>query len=245
MNYFKKFIKKAASFACGFFVARKLIFLQLIFLGDTATKTLGETINTTASIYNFLFTCVERVACTAHINMEIFTDGRTGFEVITATAVDSNFNIIWMDISFHNLAFTVVPPPGQLPSTASGSFLGGAILSEIAYKASSYRGKTRCLFQRFLPGFSGTFLSQGLSDHTHFLQIAIQRINYMLFNNRVMNKLPLFFTLDKACIFKDSQVFGQRWLGHFKALGNFSRCHGSFREIGKYLQPWLRCKCPE
>jgi hypothetical protein len=95
--------KRPQDFTCGLFIERKLILLKLIFLSrDTATKTLGETINTTASINNFLFARVERVASTAHVNVEIFTNSRTGFEVITTTAVDSNFNVIWMNISFHD-----------------------------------------------------------------------------------------------------------------------------------------------
>jgi hypothetical protein len=112
MSYFRKKLipisksiqaKRPQVKACGLFIERKLILLKLIFLGcDTATKTLGETINTTASINNFLFARVERVASTAHVNVEIFTNGRTGFEVITTTAVDGNFNVIWMNISFHD-----------------------------------------------------------------------------------------------------------------------------------------------
>jgi hypothetical protein len=76
------------------------------------------------------------MAFATHVNVEIFTDSRTGFEVVSTAAVNSNFNVIWMDLSFHNFASAGVPPPDLLPGTAPGSFLGGAMLSEITLKAN-------------------------------------------------------------------------------------------------------------
>jgi hypothetical protein len=62
-----------------------------------------EALNTTTGINNTLFAGVERVAFTAHVQVQIVTHGRAGFDHITARTGCSNFNILRMNTFFHGV----------------------------------------------------------------------------------------------------------------------------------------------
>ena len=82
--------------------------INLLFRSDTAAETLGETVDTTTGINNFLLAGIERVACAAHVYVEAFAQSRPGFKGVTATAINSNFSVIWMNISFHDQCLDVI-----------------------------------------------------------------------------------------------------------------------------------------
>jgi hypothetical protein len=81
---------------------------SLLFCSDAAAETLGETVDTATGINDFLLARVERVAFAAHVYVEIFTQRGAGFETVTATAINSHFNVIWMNICFHDLCLDVI-----------------------------------------------------------------------------------------------------------------------------------------
>jgi len=120
---------------------------NLLLSGDAATETLGKAVDTTTGINDFLLTGVEGVTFVAHVNVKVFTQGRTGFESVAAAAVNRYFNVIWMNFWFHDRCLDVfVPPPGRLPSTAQRlkrkrRILEAGILTESTIKASRIYAK--------------------------------------------------------------------------------------------------------
>lgn len=60
-----------------------------------------ETLNTTTGINNTLFTSEERVAVAAHVQVQVVTHGRVGFDHITARTGCSNSYIIRVNTFFH------------------------------------------------------------------------------------------------------------------------------------------------
>ena len=64
-------------------------------------ETFVEAVNTSTGSNITLFASIERVAFTAHVQVQIVTDGRADFDDVTARAVCSNFFIFWVNIFFH------------------------------------------------------------------------------------------------------------------------------------------------
>lgn len=78
---------------------------------DSASETLFELVDTTASVHYFLLTSVEWVACRAHVQKKILAQCWTRFDHVTATAFCFDFLIFRMDIVFHdNDLYKVLPP---------------------------------------------------------------------------------------------------------------------------------------
>ena len=81
---------------------------SLFFSGDTAAKTLGEAVNTTTGSSFFLLASVEGVTFFAHVYVQGLTQSRASLESAATAATNSNFNVIWMDISFHDVCLDVI-----------------------------------------------------------------------------------------------------------------------------------------
>ena len=82
----------------------RLIYVLLLFSADTAAETLGELVDTTTGINDFLLASVERVAFAAHVYMEFaFAHSRSSYEFVTAAAGNSYRNVIWMNFWFHDV----------------------------------------------------------------------------------------------------------------------------------------------
>lgn len=64
-------------------------------------EALVETLNTTTGINNTLLTSEERVAFAAHVQVQVVTHGRVGFDNITARTGCSNFYVIRVNTFFH------------------------------------------------------------------------------------------------------------------------------------------------
>lgn len=64
-------------------------------------ETLVEAINTATGSNITLLASIERVALTAHVQVQIVTDGRADFHDVTARAVCSNFFVFRVNIFFH------------------------------------------------------------------------------------------------------------------------------------------------
>jgi hypothetical protein len=64
-------------------------------------ETLVEAVNTTTGSNITLFAGIERVAFTAHVEVQIVTCGGADFHDITAGAGRSNFFVFRMNIFFH------------------------------------------------------------------------------------------------------------------------------------------------
>jgi len=64
-------------------------------------ETLVEAVNTATGRNVTLLASEERVAFAAHVQVQVVTHGRAGFDHITARAVCSNFYIIRVNIFFH------------------------------------------------------------------------------------------------------------------------------------------------
>ncbi len=76
----------------------------LFLTANTAAETLGELVNTTTGVNDFLLASVERVAFAAHVYVELaFTHGRSSNEVVAAAAANSYWNVIWMNFWFHDV----------------------------------------------------------------------------------------------------------------------------------------------
>ncbi len=76
----------------------------LFLTANTAAETLGEFVDTTTGINNFLFTCVERVTFAAHVYEEFtFTQGRSGYELVATAAANCYWDVIWMNFWFHDV----------------------------------------------------------------------------------------------------------------------------------------------
>ena len=73
-------------------------------LGAECTETLVETLDTTASIHNFLGTGVERMALGTYIQMNILAQGGLHLDYIAAGAASCNFFVLRMDIFLHRLS---------------------------------------------------------------------------------------------------------------------------------------------
>ncbi len=81
----------------------------LLFSRDTAAKALSELVDTTTGINDFLLACVEWVALTAHVYMEFaFTHSRSRYELVTAAASNSYWNVIWMNFWFHGICLSIL-----------------------------------------------------------------------------------------------------------------------------------------
>jgi hypothetical protein len=65
------------------------------------TEPLLETIYTSASIHQFLFSGKERMALGTDIHFEFFLGG-TRFKGFSTDATDNRFTILGMDLFFHN-----------------------------------------------------------------------------------------------------------------------------------------------
>lgn len=77
-----------------------------------------ETLNTTTGINNTLLTSEERVAFAAHVQVQVVTHGRVGFDNITARTGCSNFYIIRVNTFFMgNLSKGRVALPALTPDT--------------------------------------------------------------------------------------------------------------------------------
>lgn len=64
-------------------------------------EALVEALNTTTGINNTLLTSEERVAFAAHVQVQVVTHGRVGFDNITARTGCSNFYVIRVNTFFH------------------------------------------------------------------------------------------------------------------------------------------------
>ncbi len=64
-------------------------------------ETLVEAVNTSTGSHITLLASIERVAFTAHVQVQIVIDCRADFDDVTARAVCSNFFIFWVNIFFH------------------------------------------------------------------------------------------------------------------------------------------------
>jgi hypothetical protein len=68
---------------------------------------LTKFVHAASSVNNLLFTGIKRVAGGADFHMKFFfTQGRTGYELITTTANDLDILISRMDFRFHNRPFS-------------------------------------------------------------------------------------------------------------------------------------------
>ena len=72
-----------------------------LLLGSQATETLVELVYTTAARNFFLLAGIERVACGAHVQVQIFTHGRESVDDVTARALGGDGYVLGMDTSFH------------------------------------------------------------------------------------------------------------------------------------------------
>jgi hypothetical protein len=72
-----------------------------LLLGGQATETLVELVYAAAARNFFLLAGVERVALGAHVQVQIFTDGREGVDDVTARALGGDGYVVRMDTSFH------------------------------------------------------------------------------------------------------------------------------------------------
>jgi hypothetical protein len=62
----------------------------------------AEFFDATAGVDDFLLPGIEGMAVGAHLDVYIFSLGRTRFESVPATAGHGNFRVIGMDIRFHD-----------------------------------------------------------------------------------------------------------------------------------------------
>jgi len=82
--------------------ARRRFFLSSeLLLAAWDAEALVEAVNTATGSNVTLLASVERVAFGAHVQVQIVTHGRAGFDHITARAVCSNFNVIRVNTFFH------------------------------------------------------------------------------------------------------------------------------------------------
>lgn len=76
----------------------------LFLTANTAAETLGELVDTTTGVNDFLLASVERVAFAAHVYVEFaFTHGRSSNKVVATAAANSYWNVIWMNFWFHDV----------------------------------------------------------------------------------------------------------------------------------------------
>jgi hypothetical protein len=64
---------------------------------------LVELLDTTSGIHDLLGASVERVALGAHFNVQWLAHGGLGGKGIAAAAIDGDFVVLWMSVSFHGL----------------------------------------------------------------------------------------------------------------------------------------------
>lgn len=79
----------------------RLTFRKKILQLAATAETLLESVYATTSINDFLLTSVKRVALGTYINTNIFTQGGTSLNDISATAGHFDVLIIWMYFCFH------------------------------------------------------------------------------------------------------------------------------------------------
>lgn len=65
------------------------------------TETLVELVDTTTGINNFLSTSVERVTCTANVQVQSFACSRVYFDDVATSTSCSDFCVFRMDTWFH------------------------------------------------------------------------------------------------------------------------------------------------
>lgn len=101
--------KTPSVFTLGVFVfslgkPTKLINTRLFLTANTAAETLGEFVDTTTSVNDFLLASVERVAFAAHVYVEFaFTHGRSSNELVATAAANCYWNVIWVNFWFHDV----------------------------------------------------------------------------------------------------------------------------------------------
>ncbi len=96
-------------FTLGIFVFQlgempKLLNTRLLLTANTAAKALGELVDTTTSVNDFLLASVERVAFAANVYVELaFTHGRSSYKLVATAAGNCDWDVIWMNFWFHDV----------------------------------------------------------------------------------------------------------------------------------------------
>jgi hypothetical protein len=78
---------------------RQWIALEVLNLADTVLA--SELVHPTGGIDDFLLTGIERMACRAHFDEEILTQGRTGREFVATAAGNLDITVGGMNLGFH------------------------------------------------------------------------------------------------------------------------------------------------
>ncbi|GAA5443889.1 hypothetical protein Misp06_02067 [Microbulbifer sp. NBRC 101763] len=87
-------------------------------LADAAAETLFEAVHASTGSSLLLLARIEGVALGAHIDLQVFAQGRTGFDYVSAGASGGDVGVVRMDICFHDCLFSK-PPLDLLPGTVS------------------------------------------------------------------------------------------------------------------------------
>ena len=98
-----------------------------LLLGSQTTETLVELVYAAAARNFFLLAGIERVALGAHVQVQIFTDGREGVDDVTARALGGDGYVVRMDTSFHG-------QPQLLGRVAIRSLVGHHTIVEHSFK---------------------------------------------------------------------------------------------------------------
>ena len=114
---------------------------RLLFGADTAAEALGELVDTATGINDFLLASVERVAVATYVYVQVFTQGRCGYEVIAAAAANSYRRVVWMNFWFHDSCLFMCAATRTFAehrtsvSVSMGSFREAGMLPESGIKA--------------------------------------------------------------------------------------------------------------
>jgi hypothetical protein len=96
-------------FTLGIFVLQrgelpKLLTTRLFLTSNTAAEALGEFVDTTTSVNDFLLASVERVAFATHVYVEFaFTHSRSSYKLVATAAGNCDWNVIRMNFWFHDV----------------------------------------------------------------------------------------------------------------------------------------------
>ncbi len=81
-----------------------------LFCTRQTAEALLEFVDTTAGINHFLLTREEGMALVAHVNVNVFAQGRAGLMDSATGARNGDRAIRWMDICFHFIYLVGSPP---------------------------------------------------------------------------------------------------------------------------------------
>ena len=93
---------------------------RLLLGADAAAEALGELVDTTTGVNDFLLAGVERVAVATHVHVQIFAQGRCSGKRVAAAASYVDGYVVWMNFWFHGICLVLCAATRTFvsPSTA-------------------------------------------------------------------------------------------------------------------------------